>query len=69
MANTKYRYKVLACNSARGLEEDINITIAADRGWELVPGQSVAVTACVYVQDGEQRDSEWSYTVMMRTLV
>ncbi len=66
MKTPDYRYKIIAAASPNGLEVAVNI--AAGKGWGLVPGQSVSTAAVVYPLDDGQRESEWSYTVMMRTL-
>lgn len=64
MVTENYRYWVMSESNANYLSDRINAS--SKNGWELVPGQSVTVTACPYYQDGEARDTEWSYTVIVR---
>jgi hypothetical protein len=66
MQTPNYSYQVLSASSADNLGGHINV--AVEKGWELVPGQSVTVVALPYYVDGMAVDNEWSYTVLMRTL-
>ncbi len=66
MKTPNYSYRILSASNPLALGDLINLSVT--NGWEPVPGQSVSVTACPYYQDGEARDTEWSYTVIMRTL-
>ncbi len=58
----KYTYRVISASSADALSQHINK--ATENEWELVPGQSVTVATYPLVN----RDTGWSYTVIMRTL-
>lgn len=67
MKTPNYKYLVLDSGSADDLTLLINTSV--EDGWELVPGQSVAVmVSTYYCQDRMMPEVVWSYTVMMRKL-